>query len=164
MRILPRRRWPSCPPISPRRPRTVATLRHAAWVWHPPSVGVRLGNLVRRWEANTISGRPRLEIVSAVLIAPLLEEVVFRAVPFRVASAAPGRCVPIALGSAAVFGLMHLRFGRWFVAYAGAGGLVLWATYARTGFLGAVLLHVGANVADLSLGWRRRLYAWSSPD
>jgi membrane protease YdiL (CAAX protease family) len=132
-------------------------------MWHAVRVWARPGGLIRLWESNTISGRPRLEVVSAFLIAPLLEEVVFRAVPFRLAGV--GHCgrFPVALVSAVVFGLMHQRFGRWFVAYAGAGGLVLWATYARSGLLGAVLMHLVANVADLSLGWRRHLYAASSP-
>jgi membrane protease YdiL (CAAX protease family) len=123
-----------------------------------------LSAVLRRWLGNTISDRPHLELVSALFIAPVLEEVVFRALPYRLARRWPGAGVPVALASAAVFGAMHIRFGRWFVAYAGAGGLVLWATYARTGLVGAVLLHLSANVADLSLGWRRRLYASSSPD
>jgi membrane protease YdiL (CAAX protease family) len=132
-------------------------------MWHAVRVWASLSGLIRLWESNTISGRPRLELVSAFLIAPLLEEVVFRVVPVRLAVA--WRCgqFPVGLVSAVVFGLMHQRFGHGFVAYAGAGGLVLWATYTRSGFLGAVLMHLTANVADLSLGWRRYLYAASSP-
>jgi membrane protease YdiL (CAAX protease family) len=100
-------------------------------------------------------------MVSALLVAPLVEEVVFRAAPFWLASRLSCGQGRAGLASAGVFGLMHVRFGRWFVAYAGAGGLVLWATYARMGLPGAVLLHLAANVADLSLGWRRYLYTTS---
>ena len=111
--------------------------------------------VLRRWEANTISDRPRLEVVSAFVVAPLVEEAVFRAGIFRVAGAG----WRVAVGSAALFGLLHLRFGRWFVGYTFVGGLVLWATYARTGYWSAVLLHAVANLVDLSVGWRRCLNA-----
>ncbi|MDQ6675113.1 MAG: CPBP family intramembrane metalloprotease [Chloroflexota bacterium] len=97
--------------------------------------------------------------MSALVIAPLLEEAVFRLIPFRLTAACPDSRRRVALGSATLFGLMHQRFGVWFVGYALSGGLVLWATYARAGYLGAVVLHLAANLADLSLGWRRRLYA-----
>jgi hypothetical protein len=115
--------------------------------------------LVRHWEANTISARPGLELLSAFVLAPLAEEVFFRWGPYRLAATFKIRPGPVALLSAVSFGLMHQRFGRWFMGYAGIGGLVLWATYARTGFWGAVLLHACANLVDLSLGWRRWLYA-----
>jgi Type II CAAX prenyl endopeptidase Rce1-like len=121
-------------------------------------VSESIPSLVRRWEANTISDRPRLELVSALVIAPLLEEAIFRLAIFRLAGALHIGGGPAATGSAALFGLTHLRFGRAFVGYAGVGGLVLWATYVRTGYWGAVLLHLGANLVDLSLGWRRYLY------
>jgi membrane protease YdiL (CAAX protease family) len=130
-------------------------------VWHPRDVARLLSALIRRWRGNTISGRPGLELISALVIAPLLEELVFRAAPRRMSGWWPTAGLPVALASAAAFGLMHARFGRWFAAYAGAGGLVLWATYARAGLVGAVLLHLAANVADLSLGWRRWLKAAS---
>jgi membrane protease YdiL (CAAX protease family) len=124
-----------------------------------------LHSLVRRWEANTISDRPRLELVSAFLIAPLLEEAIFRVGFCRLVGGLPGGRWSAALGSAALFSAMHQRFGRWFVGYTFAGGLVLWATYARTGYWGAVLLHVGANLLDLSIGWRRYLYTGNrTPD
>lgn len=122
----------------------------------------RTPGLVRHWEANTISARPRLELVSAFVLAPLAEEAIFRWTLFRAAAHLQVRPTPAALGSALLFGLMHRRFGRWFARYAFVGGLVLWATYARTGYWGAVLVHTCANLLDLSLGWRRRLYAASS--
>jgi membrane protease YdiL (CAAX protease family) len=115
--------------------------------------------LLRHWETNTISARPRLELASALVIAPLLEEAIFRLALGRLTGALSVGRGPAALGSAALFGLMHQRFGRWFVGYAFIGGVVLWATYVRTGYWGAVLLHVSANVVDLSVGWRRYLYA-----
>ena len=87
---------------------------------------------------------------------------VFRLALFRLAAILQVQPRPVALGSAVVFGLMHRRFGRWFVGYACIGGLVLWATYARTGYWGAVLLHAVANLVDLSVGWRRWLYAAGS--
>jgi membrane protease YdiL (CAAX protease family) len=118
--------------------------------------------VVRHWEANTISARPRLELFSAFVLAPLVEEAIFRLAFFRLAEALPAGRGQVALGSAALFGLMHKRFGRWFVGYAFVGGLVLWATYARMGYRGAVLLHVVANLVDLSVGWRRYLYAADS--
>jgi membrane protease YdiL (CAAX protease family) len=96
-------------------------------------------------------------MVSAFVIAPLLEEAVFRLGFFRLASAFPSWRGRVAFGSAALFGLMHLRFGAWFAGYAFIGGLALWATFERFGYRGAVLVHVAANVVDLSLGWRRRL-------
>jgi len=97
--------------------------------------------------------------VSAFIIAPLVEEAFFRHGPSRLATRFKVRPGPAALGSAVVFGLMHQRFGRWFMGYACIGGLVLWATHARTGYAGAVLLHACANLVDLSLGWRRWLHA-----
>ncbi len=75
--------------------------------------------LVRHWEGNTISARPRLELLSAFVIAPLVEEAIFRLACFRLAS---GR--PMALASAVLFGLLHRRFGHWFVSYAFVGGLI----------------------------------------
>ena len=115
--------------------------------------------VVRHWEGNTVSGHPRPELVSAFLVAPLLEEAIFRVACMRLAAALGIGFRTAALGSAALFGLMHLRFGGWFAAYAGVGGLVLWATYGRTGYWGAVLLHASANLMDLSVGWRRYLRA-----
>jgi membrane protease YdiL (CAAX protease family) len=126
------------------------------------NVAAGLRRLVRHWEANTISPRPGLELVSAFVVAPLLEEAIFRWAGSRLADltwASPSGRTGVALGSAVLFGLMHRRFGNWFVGYAFVGGLVLWATYARSGYWGAVLLHIGANVVDLSIGWRRYLYA-----
>jgi membrane protease YdiL (CAAX protease family) len=114
--------------------------------------------LVRRWLANAISDQPRLEVVSALVLAPLVEEAIFRLAVFRAATARPAWRGALTLGSAVAFGLMHVRFGRWFVGYAFSGGLILWATYARAGYWGAVLLHAIANVVDLSVGWRRYLY------
>ncbi|MDQ6670251.1 MAG: hypothetical protein M3069_05800, partial [Chloroflexota bacterium] len=61
--------------------------------------------LVRRWEGNTISSNPRLEVVSALVIAPLLEEAVFRLIPFRLAVTFPCTRWRVALGSAMLFGL-----------------------------------------------------------
>lgn len=121
-----------------------------------------IGALVRRWEANTISARPRLELLSALVFAPLLEEAFFRWGLVRLARARPGRRWPVALLSAVLFGGMHWRFGPWFVGYAFVGGLAVWATYARTGYWGAVLLHATANLVDLSVGWRRFLFAMRS--
>ncbi len=116
-----------------------------------------LRGLLRHWEANTISGRPRLELVSALIIAPLLEEAIFRVGVSRLAALLRVERGPVALASAVVFGLTHRRFGYWFMGYAWAGGLMLGATYARWGYWAAVLLHVLANLVDLSVGWRRHL-------
>jgi membrane protease YdiL (CAAX protease family) len=103
-----------------------------------------------------------VEVVSAFVIAPLVEEAIFRAGSFRLAASLPAARGGVALGSAVAFGLMHKRFGRRFVGYAFVGGLVLNAAYARTGYWGAVVLHASANVADLSLGWRRYLHETGS--
>jgi membrane protease YdiL (CAAX protease family) len=113
--------------------------------------------LVRHLEANTISGHPRREAIAALVVAPLVEEAVFRAAVFHVARRVRAGRGVVGLGSAAVFGLMHVRFGHRFVGYAFVGGLVLWATYARYGYWAAVVLHASANLVDLSLGVRRRL-------
>ena len=43
--------------------------------------------LVRHWESNAISARPRLELCSAFVIAPLVEEAIFRLALFRLAAA-----------------------------------------------------------------------------
>jgi hypothetical protein len=111
----------------------------------------------RHWLANTVSASPRLELCSALVVAPLVEEAMFRLIPVRLGTAVPRWRRPLMLASTALFGLMHVRFGRWFTVYACGGGLVLWAACARTGYWGAVLVHLGANVVDLSLGWRRHL-------
>jgi membrane protease YdiL (CAAX protease family) len=122
------------------------------------SVGKRqFGQLMQRMEANTVSRHPRQEVAAALLVAPLLEEAIFRAAFFRLANSRPAARTLVALTSATLFGLTHLRFGPRFSAYAFIGGLVLWATYARTGYWGAVLVHVAANLLDLSFGLRRYL-------
>jgi membrane protease YdiL (CAAX protease family) len=118
------------------------------------AVSRRCRAVVEHLEANTISGQPRQELVAALLVAPLLEEAVFRAAPASVARRLRVGRVPLALASAAVFALMHQRFGPRFVAYAFVGGLVLWATHVRVGYPAAILVHAVANVLDLGLGWR----------
>ena len=113
--------------------------------------------LLRRWEGNTVSDRPGLEVVSALVLAPLVEEAVFRWGMVRLARALGVEGWRAALGSAALFAVMHIRFGPAFVGYTFGGGLVLWAAHERVGYRGAVLLHASANVVDLSVGWRRYL-------
>ena len=117
----------------------------------------RWAQLARHFESNTITGHPRSELVSAFLVAPLVEEAVFRAALFHVAKSRPAAGEAIALLSATLFGLMHRRFGPSFVYYTFVGGLALWIVYARFGYPGAVLVHSVANVVDLAVGWRQHL-------
>jgi hypothetical protein len=134
-----------------------ALARRSIDAWLGGAVVALPVRLVRRWEANAVSDRPRLEVLSALIFAPLVEEAVFRWAFFRLARGLPGAHRLVALVSAGLFGAMHVRFGPPFVGYAFVGGLVLWATYAQAGYWAAVLVHASANVVDLSVGWRRRL-------
>jgi CAAX prenyl protease-like protein len=115
--------------------------------------------VVAHLEGNTITGRPRAELIAALIIAPLVEEVVFRAAPAWLGRRMDLDQRSLALASSIVFAVMHQRFGPRFVAYAFVGGLVLWATHTRRGYWWAVVVHALANLLDLSVGWRGYLRA-----
>lgn len=62
------------------------------------------------------------------------------------------------------FASIHWYFGKWFVVYSFAGGLVLWFVIVNYGFLLAVILHALANLVLLSLGILRKVKDRSTVD
>ena len=104
----------------------------------------------KAWETDTfLSG---LLFLWAVVLAPALEELLFRGILLRRVERAAGR-MPAVLISALLFGLYHGNLSQGITA--AAAGLALGYAYVRTdALLVSVVMHAAANVAGL-LFWHQ---------
>lgn len=90
-----------------------------------------------------------MQILSTAIITPIIEEIVFRAVPMKYIKPAAGRVGTIII-SALIFGLAHYSFNAGSliqVAYATALGVVLALIYDKyDSVIPSILCHMGFNL------------------
>ena len=99
------------------------------------------------WETDPIS--PGLLFLWAVVLAPVLEELLFRGILLRRVERAAGT-LPAVLISALVFGLYHGNLSQGITA--AAAGLALGYAYVRTdALLVSVVMHTAVNAAAFLL-------------
>ena len=90
-----------------------------------------------------------IEIVAAVLMAPLLEEILCRKLPLDIVKYSGKEkelLIPVMLFTSVVFGLMHSG-GLWSVPLQGVGGFILASIYVKNGYSywSSVILHAMWN-------------------
>ena len=99
----------------------------------------------------------RVEPWWAIIGAPIIQEPIFRFIPYQFFYLPTDRFWEVGLVSSLIFASIHWYFGKYFVIYAFVGGMVLWWTMVNFGLIGAIIAHSLVNVIDLSLGWRKFL-------
>ena len=92
----------------------------------------------------------------AVIRAPIVEEIVFRFIPFLIYQEI-GQFALVGIVSALIYALIHLRFGRTFVVYAFIFGIFAWFVMVNFGLIFAILAHSLLNIIDWKFGIRRIL-------
>lgn len=91
-----------------------------------------------------------VRIILGVLIAPAMEEIIFRLLPFKKASGFG--MAPYVAWSAIVFGLFHLNFGQSLYA-AALGAFLAMTMYKTRNVLNSILVHVLINFsAGIGIG------------
>lgn len=97
------------------------------------------------------SDKQLYQLISAGLLAPVLEEITFRGILMGNLHKAFGKWVSI-LVSAVIFGAFHFNMVQF--AYAAALGVVLGIVYDKCGqLISCILLHASANVFALMVTW-----------
>lgn len=95
-------------------------------------------------------------LFGALVRAPIIEEIIFRAVPFLIYQRV-GNFLLIGLISAAAYALIHWKFGKLFIVYTFAFGLVAWFVMVNYGLISAIISHSLLNIIDWKIGTRRIL-------
>ncbi|KKU93884.1 MAG: hypothetical protein UY26_C0003G0032 [Candidatus Jorgensenbacteria bacterium GW2011_GWA1_48_13] len=103
--------------------------------------------MIKKWQNITSKIEPWWTLVGA----PVIQEFIFRFVPYQI-YVAYGGFYTVGIVSSILFAAIHWYFGRWFVLYALVGGFIAWFVMVSYGLLWAVILHVVANVVLLRLG------------
>ncbi|TAL49217.1 CPBP family intramembrane metalloprotease [Patescibacteria group bacterium] len=118
-----------------------------------------MSELITKWQRLT----SRVEPLWTLIGAPVIQEFIFRLVPYKLYLSYGGFYM-FGILSSVFFASIHWYFGKWFVVYSFAGGLVLWFVIVNYGFLLAVILHALANLVLLSLGILRKVKDRSTVD
>lgn len=87
----------------------------------------------------------RIEPWWTLVFAPLIQEFIFRFVPYRFFYLQTEQFWAIAFATAFAFALIHWYFGTWFMLYSFAWGIALWWIMVSFGFIPAVLVHSVLN-------------------
>ena len=95
-------------------------------------------------------------LFGAIIRAPIVEEIVFRFIPFLIYQRL-GNFILIGLVSSTIFALMHWKFGRTFIIYTFFFGLFAWFVMVNYGLFFAILAHSLLNIIDWKIGTRRVL-------
>ena len=95
-------------------------------------------------------------LFGALVRAPIIEEIVFRFIPFLIYQEI-GQFILVGIVSSIAYALIHLRFGNAFVVYTFVFGLFAWFVMVNYGLFFAILAHSLLNVIDWKIGTRRRL-------
>src|SRR3990167_10480789 len=95
-------------------------------------------------------------LFGAIVRAPIVEEIVFRFIPFLIYQRL-GNFILIGLICSALFALTHWKFGRVFIIYTFFFGLFAWFVMVNYGLFLVILAHSLLNVIDWKIGTRRIL-------
>jgi len=93
-------------------------------------------------------------IMLACIIAPIVEEMLFRGVILRSFLRQYGR-IPSVLGSAALFGIAHLNIYQGVEALI-AGAILGWLYERTRSLIPCIALHAAYNAGSLAWGWTQR--------
>lgn len=159
--------WPKIPPRKKLSPLMVLAL-------YPVSFAVlgvfsttinflelALGTSATVTTADVVSANanPWVPFIFGVIVAPIMEEIVFRGLPYNKVSAYGGGLYMA--WTAILFGLFHMNFGQ--AIYAGALGLLFaYITYQTGSILYSIILHVLVNFTG-GIGIGGLIMRWGSP-
>ena len=93
----------------------------------------------------------RIEPWWTLVFAPLIQEFIFRFVPYKFLYVGTEQFWAIAFATAFAFALIHWYFRVWFVFYSFAWGLVLWWIMVSSVFVAVVLVHSILNFFHMRL-------------
>lgn len=94
----------------------------------------------------------------AIIGAPIIQELVFRFIPYQFFYIQGGKYWEVGVISSVIFASIHWYFGNWFVLYTFVVGLfVYWWAMVNFGLIGAILAHSIVNILDLSIGLRNKI-------
>lgn len=95
-------------------------------------------------------------LFGALIKSPILEEIVFRFVPFLIYQRI-GYFIFIGILSSAIYALTHQKHGKLFIIYTFFFGLIAWVIVVNYGIIFAILAHSLLNIIDWKIGTRRIL-------
>lgn len=95
-------------------------------------------------------------IFGAFVRAPIVEEIVFRFIPFLIYQKV-GIFILVGVVSSIGYALIHWKFGKPFMVYTFIFGLFAWVVMVNYGLIFAILAHSSLNVIDWKIGTRRVL-------
>lgn len=107
---------------------------------------------IKKWRSLTSRIEPWWTLVGA----PVIQEFIFRFIPYRFYIVYSGFYV-VGIASSILFAAIHWYFGRWFVLYAFVGGMIAWLVMVNYGFLWAVIFHSATNIVLLKFGILQKL-------
>lgn len=87
----------------------------------------------------------RIEPWWTLVFAPLIQEFIFRLAPYMFFYRGPDEFWTIGIAASLAFAAIHWYFGKWFVLYSFAWGLILWWIMVSFGFIPAVFVHAVLN-------------------
>lgn len=93
-----------------------------------------------------------------VVGAPVIQEIIFRFIPYQYLVPYFGIDYLLAgIFTSVAYASIHWYFGKWFVLYTFFLGLLLWYIIGEFGIVAAIIVHSLANIIDLRVGWREML-------
>ncbi len=84
--------------------------------------------------------------------APVIQEILFRYIPYKYLYLPFGKFWLIGIVGALLFASIHWYFGKLFLAYSFLWGLLLWLLMARFGVVVVILIHIALNILHVRLG------------
>lgn len=95
-------------------------------------------------------------LFGAVVRAPIIEEIVFRLIPFLIYQTT-GYFILVGVASSFLYALIHWKFGKLFIIYTFIFGFIFWWLMVNYGLIFAILAHSLLNIIDWKIGTRRIL-------
>src|SRR3972149_9548238 len=95
-------------------------------------------------------------LFGAIIRAPILEEIVFRFIPFLIYREID-QFILVGIVSSIAYALIHQRFGAAFVIYTFIFGIFAWFLMVNYGLMLAIFAHSLLNIVDWKIGTRRFL-------
>ena len=86
--------------------------------------------------------------------APIVEEFIFRLLPYQLYLSI-GQFWFWGFISSILFAVIHTAFGKWFMLYSFALGLILWFFMSVYGYFVVVIIHGLLNIIHLKLNFKR---------
>jgi len=95
----------------------------------------------------------KIEPFWTLIAAPIIQELIFRYVPYRMFYTNTERYWITGIISSILFTAIHWYFKIWFIIYTFIWGLILWWIMARYGLLTVIVIHASVNLIHLVIGF-----------